>query len=251
MNFVSTFKLSWTPLKHALRALIVTLWLTPAYSLPGYSETSFEARETVALIKVGTITIEQFKAEIILHRKRVQFLFQHVARSRGFNLEAIRLYSQLHDLPKIMNLEQLRAYGYTNERTILERLYEFYGLRDVTLSIDDQIKLEILIEDIDIIEKIRKNELFEENKLFEDFTKLEFSQLKDTEHVIDVVDTGLARPDEVGKDAYLASDRFFKEGKYHMAVLALALEFFHRRLKGPLWNNRGQKGGSCSRLFLN
>ncbi len=103
-------------------------------------------------------TLEEFRRETRLHRMRVieysllaleQFsnhfpqLSQLESSQRMFLVES---YLFLHDLPKMMTVEQLRPFGYDRERNILQDLHAYYGTNQRPEIVEVLNKIENVIK---------------------------------------------------------------------------------------------------------
>jgi len=90
---------------------------------------------------------------VLAHRKRVAELsvllpdqiFQNVGVE---NQRQFYEYLLIHDLPKVLSIEQLRVLGYDDPRPIYERLADYYRQRLGDLSDVDQRKLKEVIRSL-------------------------------------------------------------------------------------------------------
>ncbi|MDB2425992.1 hypothetical protein N9W41_00440 [bacterium] len=254
--------MNWLTKNTWIAPLFVTLFIVPSYGetdsilkslLNGKSAYSsyFHARSIWSERTSEKPTLEEYKADVILHRNRVKLLMVIVAQKTGLNVELVKKYSLLHDLPKIMSLEDLREYGYTHEKTILERLYEFHGRRKESLNPKERKIFDQTLEDMEFVEQFIKAEFFSGKLYFRIVSHLEIVELKAKEHLADTLDSSLSREKELGGKTYSAKTQYQEIGDIKMALIVEELEEKHRKMTGPLFNDRRRKAFSCKRFFFN
>lgn len=193
------------------------------------------------------ISFRQFTQEVESHRARVlenavivfnQFKSDFPILS-GLPIEIsqmlINSYMELHDAPKTMTQSQLTILGYKDKKTILEKLYEVYG---VNLE-----KRPEFINELNSIEDKIKNDMLREKFHFLNSDLLEeaLGELKFIERVADVTDTLHTRGPELGFVYVLNSaEKYFLDRKETLSAhIAYWLSENHYKIIN----------GSCIKLF--
>ena len=160
---------------------------------------------------VAQISSSQFVQNMMAHRQRLQVMGALLLRgySQVFSeIQAplLREYLTLHDHPKMENLEELRAHGYTGLESISQRLAQFYGSNKRTLQEKDLDSLNDTILWLNKIEHEEKMEFFKKHQI----SQVQIQQLMEVEHIADLTDTGMARRVEMGaEDKPYDGERFF------------------------------------------
>ena len=250
----------WMKRNSLVIALIVTLFSGALYGFPTLKDierlsnlSAFDASTIVANQQNKNPTLDEYIADIILHRSRVKYLLIRFAVDQGWGFKTVELYEKyalLHDLPKIMELEDLREYGYTHELTIAERLLEFHGIRKEDMPKEQRERYNFVSKDLDMVENGLKKLFFNGELFFRELTKFEINELKSVEFLMDVIDTYLSRMRELGGKGYTPVDWFAKRGKFLFANLAKKYIEVHESLTGDVWNNQRLKVNSCRRFFF-
>jgi hypothetical protein len=133
------------------------------------------------------------------HRVRVQIGAEALYRQYPHEFSAITVndiidYTKFHDLPKLMTTEQLQPFGYTHEKSIKERLLEFEGRHKDEMSVADRARLQEVIDDMNKVENQIKDEYLKGRR----YSAIQMEQLKRSETISDIVDTGKFRAKEFG-----------------------------------------------------
>lgn len=139
------------------------------------------------------------------HIKRVQVIGEqifliHSELFPSLEYELVRDYLKLHDLPKVMEKNELKRYGYLGKRAIYIELSKAYGT-----EIHPKIRKEL-----NRIEKEIKSDFFFDRNLSPQQKK----QLLTLEHIVDVTDTGIKRRSEIPgiKESYDGAKWLQSEG---------------------------------------
>lgn len=82
--------------------------------------------------------------------------------------ELLHEYLLLHDRAKTADLETLRKYGYEGDRTLGERLYDFYGQDVSQLSEDQQLKMKGIINEVNALDELIRIEFLGSRGLIDD-----------------------------------------------------------------------------------
>lgn len=104
--------------------------------------------------------LEDFKYHTAHHIQNVMtlglYLFNYFSHSVFSDLTAEEVidYLSLHDLSKRMTARELAEFGYTHEKSLSERLYEFYGKDKDTLPNDKKLQLEEVIRELNRIDRL-------------------------------------------------------------------------------------------------
>ena len=209
---------------------------------------------SVAIMAIGTqsiadpaISFRQFTQEVENHKSRVlansfKIFNQYknefpivTALPIEISQMLISSYMELHDAPKTMTHAQLLALGYQDTKTILEKLYEVYG---VNLQ-----KRPDFINELNSIEDKIKNDMLKEkfNYLNADLVDEVLSELKFVERIADVTDTLHTRGSELGFVYVLnsAEKYFLDRNEALSANIAYWLSENHYKIIN----------GSCIKLF--
>lgn len=166
--------------------------------------------------------LETFKNLTSLHQNRVQAygkllvnehpqMWPQLLRLQKEDRErVVSIYLGLHDKPKTMSLSQLRHYGYSGSRSLLEELHGIYGRRAegterqviATLNrIEDRIKKEhmsALLATLAVSDALSQ--------------ALIMKELAQIERISDIVDTKLCRGQELAFDPNrFSAARYFSE----------------------------------------
>lgn len=105
-------------------------------------------------------TIEDFKYHTAHHIQNVMtlglYLFNSFSHSFFSDLTAEEVidYLALHDLSKRMTARELAEFGYSNEKSLAERLFEFYGKDKNSLPEKQRQKLEEIIQELNRIDRL-------------------------------------------------------------------------------------------------
>jgi hypothetical protein len=147
----------------------------------------------------------KFKISTVDHRARLEPMAQAVLKEYGImfshlNEDLVRQYIALHDLPKVQSLADLQRYGYTANKSIMERLAPYFGRSREQLAPEEQILFDDAVRDLNAIEEVQKKIFFRTLKL----DRVTIRQLRQLEYWIDNFDTRTNRRVELaikGPDA--------------------------------------------------
>ena len=172
-------------------------------------------------------------SQSILHRERVKRLFLYAMEVEGyakdFGRDFLLSYIELHDFPKIMRGSQLKDYGYEGS-PFYRRLARYWGLKRGELKPQQEKAVDAIIAEMNEVEDRIKHEFFMEQRELgnipvDGVSMHKLKQIvKRIEHIVDLVDAGLGRREELGNKIDLASDRFKRQGNDNAHRLALKLE---------------------------
>ena len=115
-------------------------------------------------------TQHQFLMEMHSHRSLVRIVGLFIMNKRPELFSKIdeslaAQYLELHDLPKVMPLEQLQLFGGAQSATIGQRLLAFYGKRRENMTSEEFKTLMATTSDLNRIEDMIKNSFFEKHSV--------------------------------------------------------------------------------------
>lgn len=137
-----------------MRNLAIRLSITLAVLLVAFQGVVYRAQAFPPEIP----SEKEFRKETREHRMRVlDFAVQAVERfpkrfpklhtlSKDIRVHLVETYMSLHDLPKMMSREQLEKFGYTNDRSLLQRLRPVYGVNAKPEAVDELNNIEKIIK---------------------------------------------------------------------------------------------------------
>ena len=160
------------------------------------------------------------------HRQRVAYAmllaYSHSKESfPDLDERLIVKYSALHDLPKIMTLEQLRVWGYQGDQDIASILAQFYGRSKNELSLREQRLLGATMTQLNLIEDKIKRFFFSHLSFFGQSRIRVLEQLSLLETYVDVTDSGLMRREELG----ITDPRPYNGLRYLISLGVLDMEY--------------------------
>ncbi len=146
----------------------------------------------ISNLAFARVTTQKFIELMKLHRARVHFLGTQIFNSSYYQIDLpyslVIEYLSLHDLPKILSLEELRKWDpeYTHSQSIATRLAPYFGEIPESLSSTDASKLDKAVKDLnDSEDRIKASFFLRHPELT--FGRIQF--LKHLERVSDVYDT--------------------------------------------------------------
>jgi hypothetical protein len=165
----------------------------------------------------------QYQIEAEEHRQRIveyaYKLYPLLPKFQNYWIYLIE-YLELHDLPKVMSLDQIKKTypNYEHSVPIYYRLAKFFGRDKKDLNSLELEELEEAIRDLNHIEKIIKAN-------FKSNLPQGIPDFEDIEIVLDFIDTTLFRRLELNIsnqdfDYFLAEKRFYQYDKPHLGELA-------------------------------
>ena len=153
---------------------------------------------------VCQISRAEFRAEVQEHRSRVQAnallllekFPQHfpelTAMPKAERMQFVEIYLATHDMPKLMNIEQLKSLGYKGEDTFFEKLFANWGkaLKRRPPFIQDLNYIEDRYKELILSKHFSHMNQEHFQKILRDVVYLEF--------VVDETDTKIHRGRELG-----------------------------------------------------
>lgn len=134
-------------------------------------------------------TQTEFTRHINLHRLRVLRLGLELGKSHyeGLPLSDLEKFLKLHDLSKTLQSKTLLAeFGYTHVRFPVDRLFQFFGIKNPSNSQAKQLRE--LVSDINTVDENIARRFFEVAKGIDAKTQTAFYEI---ERVADLVDRSL------------------------------------------------------------
>jgi len=163
-------------------------------------------------------TLERLALETRAHIRRVQELAlviyqERYADSGIISMRDVSMYMKLHDSPKLMSLTELKSWGYSGQRTILERLAKHYGMGDSQELLEIREELNALEEEIKTTRLSR-------------FSKEQLDLLQVIERIADVTDTAKHRSAELNfEPKVLGGAKYLSDsGDEHLAPISEFIE---------------------------
>lgn len=138
---------------------------------------------------------QAYLSEMHEHRNRIKLLATDLIQDyQEFSIlksDLVLDYLDLHDLPKLMKLRELKLFSFKANSSIYKVLSKNYGHR---INLSENTELSLVILELNRIEEILKNDFFEINNVNSNKKEL----LKWLEKIVDITDTGMHRQNEMG-----------------------------------------------------
>jgi hypothetical protein len=217
----------------------------------------FSAVLSASSFGIAKVPIEVYVQDINEHRSEVSaFSLVPLFLERDFpylkDLDLVRAYLALHDLPKIFDLDVLRRYGYKGSWPIYQILSKYHGKDRSELKPEHQKELASAIDELNRIEDLFKRDFFKQRYVSE----VTIQSLKRFEQIVDVTVTGVSRRKELNiKGPPYHGKRWFEaQGDFEAARISEWLENnFESLVKGqmPLVSMKNSKlrTMSCKNVF--